>query len=109
MGSLLLCRFSPTLLRCHAMPSSANYKRDYAQEYQTQKRRGESGTGSTSGNAKRHKLRRLALKKKRVAKGQDVDHVKPLSKGGANTLGNARSTTPSKNRSFPRKADGSMK
>lgn len=109
MGSLLLCRFALTLLRCRAMPSSDKYQRNYAQEYDTQKQRGESGTGSTSGNAKRHKLRRLALKHKRTTKGQDVDHVTPLSKGGANTLSNARSTTPSKNRSFPRKADGSMK
>jgi 5-methylcytosine-specific restriction endonuclease McrA len=91
------------------MPSSDKYQRDYSREYDTQKQRGESGTGSASGNAKRHKLRRLALKQKRVSKGQDVDHVTPLSKGGANTMGNARSTTPSKNRSFPRNADGSMK
>ena len=109
MGSLLLCCFVPTLLRCHAMPSSDKYQRDYAQEYGSQKQRGESGTGSTSGNAKRHKLRRLAMKQKRVVKGQDVDHVTPLSKGGANTLDNARPTSPSKNRSFPRKSDGSMK
>lgn len=109
MGSLLLCRFALTLLRCHAMPSGDKYQRDYPREYDTQKQRGESGTGSTSGNAKRHKLRRLALKHKRVAKGQDVDHVKPLSKGGANTLDNARPASPSKNRSFPRKSDGSMR
>ena len=91
------------------MPSSDTYRRDYGQEYATQKTRGESGVGTSSGNAKRHKLRRLALKSKRVKKGQDVDHIKPLSKGGANTLANARSATPSNNRSFPRKADGSMK
>lgn len=91
------------------MPSSDKYQRDYSQEYDTQQQRGESGTGSTSGNAKRHKLRRLAMKQKPVKKGQDVDHVTPLSKGGSNTLANARRTTPSKNRSFPRKSDGSMK
>jgi 5-methylcytosine-specific restriction endonuclease McrA len=91
------------------MPSSDKYQRDYAREYDTQKQRGESGTGSTSGSAKRHRLRRLAMKQKRVTKGQDVDHVTPLSKGGANTLSNARSANPSQNRSFPRNADGSMK
>ena len=91
------------------MPSSANYQRDYRREYATQKTRGESGTGSSSGSAKRHKLRRLALKRGKVKPGQDLDHITPLSDGGANTLSNARATTPHKNRSFPRKKDGSMK
>ena len=91
------------------MPSSDNYQRNYTQEYQTQKQRGENGTGSDSGNAKRQRLRRLALKAKIVKAGQDVDHIQPLSKGGANTLSNARSANPSQNRSFPRNADGSMK
>jgi hypothetical protein len=34
------------------MPSSPGYKRDYAREYEMQKQRGESGTGSNSDNAK---------------------------------------------------------
>lgn len=91
------------------MPSSPGYKRDYKQEYATAKARGEIGTGSHSDNAKRHRLRRLALKKGMVRKGQDLDHKKPLSKGGANTLKNARAVSPSENRSFPRNKDGSMK
>ena len=91
------------------MPSSKNYVRDLKQEYKTAKSRGEVGTGSDSENAKRHRLRRKALKVGLVKKGQDLDHKKPLSKGGANTLANARGLPPSKNRSFPRNADGSMK
>lgn len=91
------------------MPSSPNYKRDMKQEYATQKQRGESGTGGDSDNAKRHKLRRKALKLGMVKPGQDLDHKKPLSKGGSNTLANARATSPSDNRSFPRNKDGSMK
>jgi 5-methylcytosine-specific restriction endonuclease McrA len=91
------------------MPSSKNYVRDYDQEYKTQKARGESGTGSDSGTAVRHRLRRKALKLGMVKKGQDLDHIKPLSKGGANTLKNARPLAPSKNRSYPRNSDGSMK
>lgn len=91
------------------MPSSPGYKRDMKQEYATQKARGESGTGSSSDNAKRHKLRRKALKAGMVKPGQDLDHKKPLSKGGSNTLANARPMSPSKNRSFPRNKDGSMK
>lgn len=91
------------------MPSSDNYVRDYKQEYKTAKGRNEVGTGSDSGNAKRHKLRRKALKLGMVKPGQDLDHKKPLSKGGSNTLKNARATTPSDNRSFKRNSDGSMK
>lgn len=91
------------------MPSSKGYVRDYAQEYKTAKDRGEVGTGTDSGNAKRHKLRRKALKLGMVKPGQDLDHKKPISKGGSNTIKNARATTPSKNRSFPRNKDGSMK
>ena len=91
-----------------AVPSSKNYKRDYKQENKTAKARGERG-GSNSDDAKRARLRRKALKLGAVKPGQDLDHKKPLSKGGANTLKNARATTPSKNRSFPRNKDGSMK
>lgn len=91
------------------MPSSKNYVRDYAQEYKTAKSRGEIGTGSGSGNAKRQRARRLALKLGMVKPGQDLDHKKPLSKGGSNKPSNFRATSPSDNRSFPRNRDGSMK
>lgn len=91
------------------MPSSPGYKRNYSQEYKTAKARGEIGTGSDSDNAKRHRLRRMALKRGMVKKGQDLDHKVPLSKGGSNTLKNARATSPHANRGFPRNHDGSMK
>jgi 5-methylcytosine-specific restriction endonuclease McrA len=87
----------------------ATKNRDYKREYELQKQRGDSGSGSDSGNAKRHRLRRKAIKKGMVKPGQDLDHVKPLSKGGANTLSNARATSPSENRSFPRNKNGGMK
>ena len=91
------------------MPSSENYVRDYAQEYKTAKARGEIGTGSDSGNAKRHRARRKALKMGLVKKGQDLDHKKMLSKGGSNKPSNWRAATPHNNRSFPRNSDGSAK
>lgn len=91
------------------MPSSDNYERNYKQEYATAKARGEVSGGSDGDNAKRKRLRRLALKKGMVKPGQDLDHKKPLSKGGANTLKNSRAVSPSENRSFPRKSDGSIK
>lgn len=90
------------------MPSSPGYKRDYDQEYKTAKARGEVG-GSDSGNSKRKRLRRKMLKLGLVKKGQDVDHKRPLSKGGSNSVKNARATSPSANRGFPRNKDGSMK
>jgi hypothetical protein len=90
------------------MPSSKDYVRNYAEEAKTAKARGEQGTGSDSGSAQRHRLRRKALKLGLVRKGQDEDHKKPLSKGGPNTITNGRAETPHANRSFPRRADGSM-
>lgn len=91
------------------MPSSPGYRRDYGQEYKTAKSRGEIGTGSDSGNAKRHRLRREMVKAGKVKPGQDVDHKVPLSKGGSNSTKNARAVSPSTNRSFPRNSDGSIK
>ena len=91
------------------MPSSDNYTRNYAQEYKTAKSRGELASGTNGDNAKRKRLRRKALKLGMVKKGQDLDHKKPLSKGGSNTIGNARAVSPSTNRSFERNSDGSMK
>jgi hypothetical protein len=93
------------------MPSSPGYRRNYKQEYKTAKRRGEIGTGSNSGNAKRKKLRRQMEKAGKVRKGdgKDVDHKVALGQGGSNSPKNARVTTPSANRGFPRNRDGSMK
>lgn len=91
------------------MPSSKDYARNYKREAETAKARGEQGTGSNSGSAKRHRLRRKALKLGMVRPGQDVDHKQALSKGGSNDISNARAASPSDNRSFPRNSDGSMK
>jgi hypothetical protein len=41
--------------------------------------------------------------------GKDVDHVKPLSKGGGTTSGNLRVTSASANRSYARNKDNSVK
>ena len=91
------------------MPSSPGYRRDYSQEYKTSKERGEQGTGSNSGGAMRKRARRKALKLGMVKPGQDLDHKKPISKGGSNSTSNLRAVSPSKNRSFERKSNGSMK
>ncbi|HET8689498.1 MAG TPA: HNH endonuclease signature motif containing protein [Methanosarcina sp.] len=41
--------------------------------------------------------------------GKDVDHKKPLNKGGSNTRSNMRVVSASTNRSFSRNANGSLK
>ena len=58
-------------------------------------------------NAARRKLE----KEGKVHKfdGKDVDHKKALSHGGTNAISNLRVVSASKNRSFARRADGSMK
>jgi hypothetical protein len=61
--------------------------------------------------AQRNKARGILAKDGMVHKGdgKDVDHTKPLSKGGTSARGNLKVKTASKNRSFKRKSDGSMK
>jgi hypothetical protein len=93
------------------MPSSKNYVRDTAQEYKTSVARGDEGVGPNSPHAKRKRLRRLAVKRGLVKPndGKDLAHKIALSKRGPNTLKNATVQSPSKNRSFARNPDGSMK
>ena len=87
------------------MPSSPNYKRDYAQEKKTSDARGEKPK-----RAARNRARAVLVGKGMVKPGQDVDHKVPLSKGGSPTaVSNLRAVSASDNRSFPRNADGSMK
>ena len=80
--------------------------RDYKRERELQLKRGED-----EGHKKRLALRREAEKVGMVKKhdGKDLAHKKALSKGGANTLKNAKVQSPSKNRSFPRTKTGAMK
>lgn len=81
--------------------------RDYKQEY-----RAYQGTPEQiKKRAMRTKARRLMEKKGLVHKGDgmDVDHVKPISKGGTTTAGNLRVVPKSDNRSFARTRTGAMK
>lgn len=77
--------------------------RPYKHEYEMQKKRGEH-----EDRMERQRARR-ALDKKGVNRdGKDVAHTKALSKGGSNSDG-YKLQAPSKNRSFKRNSDGSMK
>lgn len=61
--------------------------------------------------AQRNKARRMLEREGLVHKGdgKDIDHVKPLSKGGTSTRSNLRVKSASANRSYKRNSDGSMK
>jgi hypothetical protein len=77
--------------------------RDYKQEYKTQKERNEHPD-----RMERQRARRKLDAKGVNREGKDVAHVKALSNGGSNKDG-VKLQSPSVNRSFKRKSDGSMK
>ncbi len=83
------------------MPSSKNYVRDLKQERKTAIKRGETGVGSKSKDATRHRARR-ALENKlghKIPSNMDVDHKKKLKHGGSNSTSNLRVRSKSANRS----------
>lgn len=80
-----------------------NKPRPYKKEYSQQVERGEH-----EDRMERQRARRALDKKGVNRKGKDVAHVKALSKGGTNKDG-YKLESPSKNRSFRRNSDGSMK
>ena len=80
-----------------------NKPRPYKKEYQQQIQRGE-----IPDKLERQRARRAMDKRGIDRSGKDVAHVKALSKGGSNKDG-VRLQAPSKNRSFKRNSDGSMK
>jgi 5-methylcytosine-specific restriction endonuclease McrA len=60
--------------------------------------------------SERHKARRAYEKANgKLPDGMDVDHVKPLSKGGTSKLSNLRAVPKSKNRSFARTSTNKVK
>ena len=79
------------------------YKKEYA-EYQ--------GTPEQlKRRAKRNAARAELMQEGKVQKGdgKDVDHIKPLSKGGTGDKKNLRVKTASDNRSFSRNSDHTVK
>lgn len=87
------------------MPSSPNYKRNYKQEYATET------TQRRQQRAERTKMERVAAKVgiSKTGDNLDLDHIRPLSKGGPNTLANIRAVDPASNRSILRSSNGAMK
>lgn len=80
--------------------------RNYKQEYQNYQGKPEQ----IDNRAQRNAARREMMKKGVVSKGDgmDVDHKRPISKGGGNA-GNLRVVSKSANRSFPRTKSGAMR
>ena len=89
-----------------------NKPRPYKKEYDQQQTRGELDERMERQRARR-KIDKTGVDKDNNGKadqreGKDVAHVKALSKGGSNKDG-VKIQAPSKNRSFKRNSDGSMK
>ena len=72
-------------------------KRDYKKEYAQYHAKPEQ----KKNRALRNNARRAAIRKygKSALKGKDVDHIKPLSRGGSNAKSNQRIVSTSENRS----------
>lgn len=84
-------------------PNDRNYRREY-DNYQGSE---EQKKNRAKRNAARAKMAKAGKVKK--GDGMDVDHTKAISKGGGNATSNLRVKPKSKNRSFDRKSDHSMK
>lgn len=81
-----------------------NKSRPYKKEYEQQVTRNEHPL-----RMERQKARR-AMDAKGVSRaGKDIDHKKPLSKGGTNSLSNLILKSPSANRSFARNSDHTVR
>jgi 5-methylcytosine-specific restriction endonuclease McrA len=81
-----------------------NKTRPYKKEYEQQKSRGEHPL-----RMERQRARRAMDAKGIDRTGKDIDHKKPLSKGGSNSMSNLILKSPSANRSYKRNSDRSVK
>jgi hypothetical protein len=90
-----------------------NKKRPYKKEYQQQKARDEYEKRNARARA-RYAMDKTGADKNGNGKadareGKDIDHKRPLSKGGTNSKKNLRVVSKSNNRSFKRNSDRSVK
>lgn len=86
------------------MPYKNKSDRDAKHEWEMEKKR----PGAHEARMERQRARRALDKKGIDRSGKDVAHNKALSKGGSNKQG-VKLQAPSKNRSFARNSDGSIK
>lgn len=89
------------------MPSSKGYKRSYRDEYDRYQGTEEQKRNRAKRNAARRDMEEAG--KVHTGDGKDVDHKKPLAKGGGNGKSNLRVQSKSANRSFRRTKKAGMK
>lgn len=89
------------------MPFMSNGKRNYKKEVALYTSKPEV----KKKRAEQNKARREMMKDGKVHKGDglQVDHIRPLSHGGSTSRSNLRVVPASKNESFSRNKDGSLK
>lgn len=87
------------------MPSGPNYIRDYVHERLTEspKRKRERALRNRARRALQARLGRP------IKPGYDVDHIRPLDKGGSNLQNNLRERRASQNRAYPRNSRGGIR
>ena len=88
-------------------PKTGKSVRDYKTQYEKYDGRPDQIKKRAERNKARSELSKAGLVHK--GDGKDIDHIKPLSKGGKNTRSNMRVVPASENRSFSRNKDGSLK
>jgi hypothetical protein len=81
--------------------------RDYKKEYANYQGRPEQIANRADRNAARRHMEKKGVVRK--GDGLDVDHKKPIAKGGGNGGGNLRAVSKSANRSFARTRSAGMK
>ena len=84
-----------------------NGRRDYKREYKEYHSRPEQIKNRTERTTARRQANAAGITHK--GDNKDIDHKKPLSKGGSNGKSNQRVVSAGTNRSFSRNKDGSMK
>lgn len=90
-----------------------NKPRPYKKEWEQQQARDEKKSRATRERARYHMDKNGADKnnngKADAREGKDIDHKRPISKGGTNSKSNLRIVSASNNRSFKRNSDRSVK
>jgi hypothetical protein len=81
--------------------------RNYRAEYDRYQGKPEQIANRAKRNAARAEMEKKGVVKK--GDGKDVDHRKPIAKGGGNGSGNLRAVPKSQNRSFARTRNAGMK
>lgn len=88
-------------------PKTGKSVRDYRREYDLYASRPEQRHARSERTIARRASNEAGITHK--GDGKDIDHIKPLSKGGSNARSNQRVVSEHANRSFSRNADGSLK